>query len=166
MTVDEEPRLLFTNRAQFAELTGETYLLFYNGEAFDSENDARLYELFARSPYDFDNRTQLREYEALIERDAFELRAHPDQAAARALAAADLTAGVASNVFVFVYQRISGSRFTQSPFANLQSAGSAILFHQYAFDPYRRATPLWHWSKRLGNSSVGLLGVRFDDGED
>lgn len=161
-SVPEEPRLFFTNSSHFDELEdSETFLLFYNGGSFDSERDERLFRLFAASPYEFDNTTQLSEYEELVDRDAFELRLHPDQPAARDFAAADLTAASAGDITVFVYRRTTGSRFDTSPFENLDAP--VLLFRQYSFEPANRGTFVWQWSKRVGNSSVGLIGVRLDE---
>jgi len=168
----------YSNVRQFEAIGGsETLLLFYTESAddvlFDPDNDARLLGMFERSPYAFRNAAQLAEYEALVTRAAYTCRAHPEQDAARELAAAQLaTPTEADALLVLVYRRDAPSASAvrnrrRSPFTNAANGTAAprgarvVLFRQYSFAPVLVGRPVWHNETRL-NATVGLLGLRVE----
>lgn len=172
------PPLLYTHQRQFERVPDDgAVLLYYTASAerdqviFDPENDRRLRDLHI-DPYSFSSDQSLRLLIALRSRAYFELRLHPNQAAALREAIELGTLSERDNVLVFVYRRDSARRSPvknrrQTPFYNsvngIESGGNnqsatVHLFRKHSYEPFSDARVVWeqHGNKR---ATVGIVAI-------
>lgn len=169
--------LEFTNAEQFRAIPATRPLvLFYrdngdddNPSIFDPDLDEALLELH-REPF-ADGPVPLAQYEACVTRATYECRMHPQQAEAVALVRDEVSGIDPDLIIVMVYKRdaatnsIARNRYA-SPFRNTlnglvdtRSSPPLLLFSQHSFEPYCRATIVWHREPRV-NSTIGLLALQ------
>lgn len=172
------PPLLYTHQRQFERVPDDgALLLYYTASAardqviFDPENDRRLRDLHT-DPYSFSSDQSLPLLIALRSRAYFELRLHPNQAAALREASELGTLSERDNVLVFVYRRDSARRSPvknrrQTPFYNsvngIESGGNnqsatVHLFRKHSYEPFSDARVVWqqHGNKR---ATVGIVAI-------
>lgn len=141
---------------------------------FDIINDERLLRQHAGDIISYDNKSQLPEYEALIDRPSFDLKLHPQQQAMRKIVAETFESDEPEQLIVFVYHRSfmpndvvdreKTRQQSQNLFVNqqngLQDAKSepVILFDKYSNDPFMQVVIVWHDQPR-GVTTYGTVAV-------
>ena len=169
--------LEYSNAAEFDSIRDASVLLFYtqtidSDVVFDPQNDAALASYFT-NPFQFDNRSMLDNFVALVMRARYELKPHPNAESIVASVSAEWNVPT-NQLLVMVYQRDSARSSAvenrrSSPFLNgvngLSSAGNQSeplwLFSQYSHEPVARVTLIWHSAVRT-NATVGHVAFRVE----
>jgi hypothetical protein len=123
----------------------------------DPAGDLELTQMFLDDPYAFSNDSDLARYGELVSRQACQLLPwHGDQAAGRALAAADIGSSQADQCLIMQYRFRVASELFSGVAPGAPMALTVTLFDAQNYAPQGIAEVLWS----RGGSQSGIVAVR------